>query len=117
MRNPQDISLGHVANTQQSVIFPKELRKENLYVVGMPNMGKSKLLEDLARQIMTAWPWTGEAFILIDPHGNLVDSIVAWLSQQELERLATSLDQRRREWVLPFHPLQLRVSLVPGVHD
>jgi len=115
MRNPQDITLGHLANTQQTLMFPNELRKENLYVVGMPNMGKSKILEDLARQIISAWPWTGEAFILIDPHGNLVDAILAWLSQQDFERPVTVLDLRRGDWAIPYNVLRHREGADPGV--
>jgi len=111
----EPLTLGHRQDNHQPCLFSSELRRENLYVVGMPNMGKSRLLEDLARQIIYNWPWTGEAFILVDPHGNLVDSILTWLSEQNFERPVTVLDLRRADWTIPYNVLRYREGTDPGV--
>jgi hypothetical protein len=46
-------------------------RLSHLYVIGKTGVGKSTLLEVLARQDLAA----GRGFALIDPHGNLVERI------------------------------------------
>src|SRR5947207_3231541 len=49
------------------VILPGEWRKQNLHIGGAPDQGKSKLDEDIARQVISEPPWTAEVLVLADP--------------------------------------------------
>src|SRR5437879_5193727 len=48
-------------------------RRFHLYVIGKTGTGKSTLLETLIRQDLAA----GEGFALLDPHGDLVERVLA----------------------------------------
>lgn len=58
-------------------------RLSHLYVIGKTGVGKSTMLETLARQDMAA----GRGFALIDPHGDLVERVWQGASAAERERV------------------------------
>lgn len=58
-------------------------RQSHLYLVGKTGVGKSTLLEILARQDLSA----GQGFVLIDPHGDLVERIHAAATEADRERI------------------------------
>src|SRR6266581_1783749 len=53
-------------------------RRAHMYVIGKTGTGKSTLLETLIRQDILA----GEGLALLDPHGDLVERVVAWIPQE-----------------------------------
>ena len=59
-------------------------RLSHLYVIGKTGVGKSTLLETLARQDLAA----GRGFALIDPHGDLVERIAAVVPPEMRDRVA-----------------------------
>src|SRR5262249_25976320 len=71
------------------VLTAKDL-DSHVHGVGGTRSGKSKLIEWLARQLITR----RHGFCLIDPHGTLYNSLVQWLAY---------LSGRRRDIVL-FDP-------------
>src|SRR5580698_2584159 len=58
-------------------------RLSHTYIVGKTGVGKSTLLETLARQDLEA----GRGFALIDPHGDLVERIAQDACAEEPERV------------------------------
>jgi hypothetical protein len=58
-------------------------RLSHLYVLGQTGVGKSTLLEQLARQDMRA----GRGLAVIDPHGDLVERLYGSLSEVERDRV------------------------------
>src|SRR5438093_12367487 len=52
-------------------------RRAHMYMIGKTGTGKSTLLETLIRQDLTA----GEGLALLDPHGDLVERVVATLPE------------------------------------
>lgn len=58
-------------------------RLSHVYVIGKTGVGKSTLIETLARQDMSA----GRGFALVDPHGDLVESIAASIPPEQMERV------------------------------
>src|SRR5471032_1893126 len=48
-------------------------RLSHIYIIGKTGVGKSTLLETLARQDLDA----GRGFALIDPHGDLVERVAS----------------------------------------
>lgn len=80
-----------------------EERSRHLHVVGASGTGKSRFLEMLVRQDIYA----GRGVCVIDPHGPLADSVMAYCA-------SLNMDRRRRihlveladpEWCLGFNPL------------
>jgi type IV secretory pathway TraG/TraD family ATPase VirD4 len=58
-------------------------RHSHFYVIGKTGVGKSTLLETLARQDLAA----GRGFALIDPHGDLVERIASDAFAEETKRI------------------------------
>jgi hypothetical protein len=58
-------------------------RLSHMYVIGKTGVGKSTLLQTLALQDFTA----GRGFALVDPHGDLVESLAKGIATLDPERL------------------------------
>jgi len=58
-------------------------RLSHVYMIGKTGVGKSTLIETLARQDLEA----GRGLALVDPHGDLVEHIVACLPSDEKDRV------------------------------
>lgn len=79
----------------------------SMHLVGLPGKGKSKFMESMIRQDIV----NGRGLCLIDPHGKLVEDLLAWLPTQprlfkkilDSGRL-TVLEPASLEWGFPFNP-------------
>src|SRR3989442_1352234 len=69
--------LGYHPETQDYFIIPDIDRYAGMYILGVQGVGKSSLLEFLIIQDINK----GKAIIVIDPHGDLVDHVIAQLSE------------------------------------
>lgn len=88
-------------NQRRPVGITVAARRHHVYAIGMTGTGKSTLLETMARQDIEA----GAGFALFDPHGDLVERVVAAVP-----------DRRRRDLIyfnvpdaanpLGFNPLE-----------
>jgi DNA helicase HerA-like ATPase len=58
-------------------------RLSHIYMIGKTGVGKSTLIEALARQDLSA----GRGFALIDPHGDLVEKIAADIPPDHANRV------------------------------
>lgn len=58
-------------------------RLSHVYVIGKTGVGKSTLIETLARQDLEA----GRGFALVDPHGDLVESIAASIPPDQVNHV------------------------------
>jgi hypothetical protein len=88
-------------------------RQHHSYVLGASGSGKSKLLEFLIRQDIQA----GRGFCLIDPHGDLYQNILNYLSVNSLKRTGSKITNQIRnklvlfdptvtKWIIGFNPLE-----------
>ncbi|HJT42106.1 MAG TPA: type IV secretion system DNA-binding domain-containing protein [Rhizomicrobium sp.] len=59
-------------------------RLSHIYIIGKTGVGKSTLIETLARQDLKA----GRGFALIDPHGDLVERVAEQASMEEQKQIA-----------------------------
>lgn len=84
-------------------------RLSHIYVIGKTGVGKSTLLETFARQDLDA----GRGFALIDPHGDLVERVVAELPPSMQERVRY-LDALNPAQPFGYNPLrQVRDDKIP----
>ncbi|HVY34953.1 MAG TPA: hypothetical protein VG960_11080 [Caulobacteraceae bacterium] len=101
---PSDISyIGHTNARAKFVRFgiSQADRLSHLYAIGKTGVGKSTLLEILARQDMAA----GRGFALIDPHGELADRL-ADSASNEMPNGFIYLDATDRNQSFGFNPLR-----------
>jgi hypothetical protein len=111
-----DLRLGKIAGTNSELLFPRELRDKHLYVCGGTGTGKSKFLEHLIRQDIKAWHKSKSGLLLLDPHGNLYDSLIEWLSWNEkyIDAPIIPIDLRHDDWIVSYNLLRQR-SADPAV--
>lgn len=99
-----DISLGTTRRGNSFTWFSKD-RSTHMQVVGASGRGKSKFLENLLRQDIGNEERPG--VLLIDPHGNLYNDIVAWCSSMGFKNRTIHLvDPSVEKWVCGYNPLQ-----------
>jgi hypothetical protein len=65
-------------NTKTPVYFSKKDRGRHQYIIGKSWWGKSVLIGYLARQDL----WAGDGLGVIDPHGDLVEDIIAFTPKE-----------------------------------
>jgi len=58
-------------------------RRHHMYIIGKTGTGKSTLLETMIRQDIGA----DQGLALFDPHGDLVERILAWMPEQKKDNL------------------------------
>ena len=84
-------------------------RRSHTHVVGKTGVGKSTLLENLARQDLIA----GRGFALVDPHGDLAEAIIAAATTAERAHIVY-LDAQDPLQPFGYNPLrQVRTDKVP----
>ena len=103
-----NLNLGALSGTNRPLVLPAELRDKHLYIAGATGMGKSKLLEHLIREDIIASRRTGCGMLVIDPHGSLYDSLIAWLARHNLNRPVVPIDLRQDDWVIAYNVLRQR---------
>ena len=65
-------------NNKQPIYFAKKDRGRHHYIIGKSGWGKSVFIGYLARQDL----WNNEGLCVIDPHGDLVEDIVAFTPKE-----------------------------------
>jgi len=77
-------------------------RRYHMYAIGKTGMGKSNLLLNLIRQDLE----NSEGFAILDPHGDLAESIAALLPEKR-KRDLVYLDVTDKYCPLAFNPLEI----------
>ncbi len=95
------------------VTLDPEERRRHLYVIGQTGTGKSTLLLNLIRQDLAA----GEGLALLDPHGDLAESVLAHVPRARTNDLVY-INPADIEWPIGFNPLsRVPDDLKPIVAD
>ena len=96
------VVLGRVLfrDDQRPVVLGLEDRRRHLYVVGKTGMGKTTLIQNMIVADMHA----GRGICLVDPHGDLAESITALVPKHRTNDVIL-FDAGSREHVLSFNPL------------
>ncbi|MBI4159898.1 type IV secretion system DNA-binding domain-containing protein [Candidatus Wolfebacteria bacterium] len=93
----------------------REDRRRHIYVVGKTGVGKSKLLELLARQDIAY----GYGLCLIDPHGEFIDDILGFIPRERIKDVVL-IDPSDINFPISFNPLanvrpELKHQLAQGL--
>jgi len=86
---------------RRPVVLALEDRRRHLYVVGKTGMGKTTLIQNMIVADMLA----GRGICLVDPHGDLAESITALVPKHRTNDVIL-FDAGSREHVLSFNPLE-----------
>jgi len=112
MRRTSNITLGHDPKTGLPFLAPTD---GHCHIVGQTGTGKSKFVENLCRQFLLKWPKHRSGMLVIDPHGNLIDSLITFLVFHGIDRPIIHIDLRRDDWIVAYNPLRARDSIDPAV--
>ncbi len=74
------VSVGYHPETEDTLLISDNDRYAGTYLLGVQGVGKSGLLENLIAADVAA----GKAVIVIDPHGDLIDTCIAMLPEEKL---------------------------------
>ena len=103
----EPISLGRATEgSSYGLRVPDKIRSEHMHVVGATGSGKSRFLLHMIQQDILE----GRGVCLIDPHGELYDHIVAWLSNRDgliEDRKIRLINPSETEWSFGFNPLMV----------
>src|SRR5207253_6633286 len=96
-----DVTLGHMTTVGAPLSLSESERRRHLYISGKTGTGKSTLLLSLMQQDLAA----GRGFALIDPHGDLAQTIADAVPR---ERIAGTIyvDPLDETHAVGFNPLQ-----------
>jgi len=76
-------------------------RRRHCYIIGKSGVGKSKLLEIMARQDIAY----NYGLCVIDPHGDVIQNLLDFIPEERIEDVIL-LDPSDREYPFSFNPLQ-----------
>lgn len=111
-----DLELGLIVNGGGKMLpLPAAARARHLYVAGGTGVGKSKFLENLIRQDIRKWSQSRCGMLVLDPHGALYDSLMAWLAWRPIDRPIIPIDLRRDDWVVAYNVVRQRQVANPAV--
>lgn len=75
------IGVSRYRGVDRSIFIGDDDRRRHLYIIGKTGTGKSQLLEELVIQDVKA----GKGLAVIDPHGDLIDGILARIPAERAE--------------------------------
>lgn len=78
-------------------------RRQHMYVLGKSGTGKSVLLSNMVIQNI----WNGEGVCLVDPHGELVETVLKTIPEHRLKDVVY-FNPADTEFCIGFNPLELR---------
>lgn len=110
-----NLHLGVLDDDRRRLVLPAGLRDKHLYIAGATGTGKSKLLEHLIRQDIIANRSSGCGMLVVDPHGSLYDSLIAWMTLKGIRRPVIPIDMREADWVIAYNVLRKRAETHPAV--
>src|SRR5438552_231228 len=93
--------LGHDVQKRR-ICLDTDDRKIHMHVIGSSGSGKSRLLEWMMRGDIK----NRQGFCLIDPHGELYDTVVAWCARHAMERDIILLNLSEPASVVGFNPFR-----------
>lgn len=91
-------------------IQPKD-RKRHMYIIGMTGTGKSKMLLNMLIQDVKS-----NGLCLIDPHGDLYESVFAYIPEERKDDVYL-FDPSDREYVLGFNILETTLETTKAEKD
>jgi len=113
---PGSVILG-TTSTGKYIWLPPELRKLGAEIVGLPNQGKSKLMEGMAWQDIVALCGTDRSVIFGDPHKRSAEAIYNKCVTYGIDRLKPIkyLDISDPDFIFKLNPTKRREGVDPAV--
>lgn len=102
--NYDEIHIGEHAFVKgaHKVFLKDDARKEHCHIIGGTGTGKSKLMEYMIRQDIV----NGKGVCLIDPHGNLFESVLKFVVANGFTHRLVVIDPNVKEWSVGLNFLE-----------
>src|ERR1043166_3498343 len=97
----KSLFLGYDARKRPIRLKPED-RRIHMHVLGSSGSGKSRFLEWMIRGDLK----NSQGFCLVDPHGELYDSVVAYCARHVLDREIILLNLSQPDTVVSFNPFR-----------
>lgn len=111
-----DIRLGTDRITGEPVMLRRGDRARHTYICGGTRTGKTKLVEHMAREDIIQWPNDRCPMVLLDPHGTLYKSLMAFVVAEDLKEWPIiPVDLSRGDLVVSYNLLRRRDGVDPSV--
>ncbi len=113
---PGSVIIGQTATGEYIHISP-ESRRQGMQIVGLPDHGKSKAIENMIRQDILGLCGVPRSVIFIDPHGTSYNALLDWCVTHRVDRLRSIrlLDATSSDFVFFLNPLKGRPGVDPSV--
>jgi DNA helicase HerA-like ATPase len=109
MFNPIELGqrvIGGEKTDQKVSLLPTD-RSTHTYITGASGEGKSYLLEGMLRQQLLAWRSFKIGMLVIDPHGSMINGLVAWMTRYKNTHLpVVVVDLAKPDSVVGLSPLR-----------
>ena len=69
------------------IILAHDHRLEHMVILGQTGTGKSRYAQGIIRQDIRLWPRNRCGLVVIDPHGEMFDGLMAWIAANKLTSL------------------------------
>ena len=114
--HPGSVILGTTSRGKY-IWIPPDLRKLGVQVVGLPNQGKSKLMEGMWRQDVLALCGTLRSAIFVCPHGTSYRANLDWIVGNGIDQIRTIrlLDITDPDFIFYMNPATRRPGVDPAV--
>jgi len=102
MEGKDSIVIGENILNGKDVMLKDDERKEHMHIIGTTGSGKSKLLEHMIRSDIK----NGKGLCLIDPHGDLYQSILKYVARRRMDNKVIIIDPNDEEWAVGINYLE-----------
>ena len=113
---PGSVIIGRTSEGRY-IWLPPDMRKLGLHIVGLPNQGKSKVMEGMWRQDVLALCGTNRSAIFVCPHGSSHNANLNWVVSHGIDRIRTVriLDISDPDFIFYMNPAKRRPGVDPAV--
>ena len=111
-----DLLLGTIEGGNK-LTWTEKQRRTHMYVSGVTRSGKSRFVQSLIQQdIEKNWRHK-QGLLLLDPHAELYDGVLAFLANQPKlwRRPVILIDLRKDDWIVAYNLLKTRPGIDPSV--
>lgn len=113
---PGSVLLGTNAKTKNPFAVLPEDMQGHMHIIGASGKGKSNFLEVMLRQLILQADGIERGECVIDPHGQLVDSLVEWIADNRVAKYRTVrvIDASDPAQPFSFNPFSTAVHFDPA---
>lgn len=108
-----NLLLAYNAFNRQPIQLTPEEYHSHWHILGGTGKGKTKFLEHIFKELIRL----KHGVCLIDPHGDLYDELVRYITRYRLEHKTILIDPNEDDWIVGLNYLEKIETTEKGAHD